>query len=69
MGLISAVEWELLLRAVARKDVRGDDDYNILVRSLFLYEYRDAQGRWFGINPLLTETDRYQTWRAQQADS
>ena len=67
MGLISETEWELLLRAVSRKDVQGDDDYNILVRSLFLYEYRDALGRWFGINPLLAETERYQTWQAQQA--
>ena len=28
------------------------------MRSLFLYEYRDVQGRWFGINPLLAETER-----------
>jgi hypothetical protein len=69
MGLISADEWEVLLRAVSRQDVQGDEDYNILVRSLFLYEYRDAQGRWFGINPLLTETERYQTWKAQQTQS
>lgn len=66
MGLISEGEWKLLLRAVSRKDVQGDDDYNILVRSLFLYEYRDAQGRWFGINPLLAETERYQSWQAQR---
>lgn len=65
MGLISDREWNLLFQAVSRKDVGGDEDYNILVRSLFLYEYRDAQGRWFGINPLLAETDRYQSWLAQ----
>jgi hypothetical protein len=65
MGLISSDEWDLLRRAVTRQDVQGDEDYNILVRSLFLYEYRDAKGRWFGINPLLAETERYQTWKSQ----
>ncbi|MGB3138227.1 MAG: ATP-binding protein [Nodosilinea sp.] len=66
MGLVSDHEWDLLLQAVSRQDVQGDEDYNILVRSLFLYEYRDAQGRWFGLNPLLAETDRYRSWLAQQ---
>ena len=67
MGLVSESEWDLLLQAVSRQDVHGDEDYNVLVRSLFLYEYRDAQGRWFGLNPLLAETDRYRSWLAQQA--
>lgn len=66
MGLVSDREWTLLLQAVSRQDVQGNEDYDILVRSLFLYEYRDAQGRWFGLNPLLAETQRYQHWRAQQ---
>jgi hypothetical protein len=65
MGLMSDQEWQLLLRAVSRQDVQGNEDYNILVRSLFLYEYRDAEGRWFGINPLLAETPPYQAWRSQ----
>ncbi|PZV20049.1 MAG: KAP family P-loop domain-containing protein [Leptolyngbya sp.] len=69
MGLVSEQEWDLLLQAVSRQDVQGDEDYNILVRSLFLYEYRDAQGRWFGLNPLLAETDRYRSWLAQQPRS
>ncbi|MGF1569615.1 MAG: ATP-binding protein [Nodosilinea sp.] len=68
MGLVSDREWDLLLQAVSRQDVQGDEDYNILVRSLFLYEYRDGQGRWFGINPLLAETSRYQSWLAQSAE-
>ncbi|NJL46228.1 MAG: AAA family ATPase [Leptolyngbyaceae cyanobacterium SM2_5_2] len=65
VGLVSDHEWTLLLQAVSRQAVQGDEDYNVLVRSLFLYEYRDPQGRWFGINPLLTETTRYQSWLAQ----
>ena len=44
MGLISEVEWELLLRAVSRKDVQGDDDYNILVRSLFFVRISRCPG-------------------------
>lgn len=66
-GLISDDEWTELLRAVGNRAVQGDIDYNLLVRSLFLYEYRDAQGRWFGINPLLTESERYQTWLRERS--
>lgn len=66
LGLVSDDEWELLFEAVSRRAVQGDADYNLLVRSLFLYEYRDDLGRWFGLNPLLAESDRYQTWQAQQ---
>ncbi|MEB3289923.1 MAG: ATP-binding protein [Leptolyngbya sp.] len=66
-GLISDEEWTVLLRAVGNRAVQGDTDYNLLVRSLFLYEYRDAQGRWFGINPLLTGSERYQTWLRERS--
>lgn len=66
LGLVSDDEWELLFEAVSRRAVQGDTDYNLLVRSLFLYEYRDDQGRWFGLNPLLAESDRYQTWQSRQ---
>ncbi len=65
-GLISDEEWATLLRAVSNQAVQGDADYNLLVRSLFLYEYRDDQGRWFGLNPLLAESDPYRTWLAQR---
>ena len=43
-----------LLRAVAeKKKVAGDDGYKTLIRSMFVYEYRDWQGSWFDINPIL----------------
>jgi hypothetical protein len=28
---------------------------------MFVYEYRDELGRWFGINPALAETARFRT--------
>lgn len=62
-GLVLAItenEWELLRQVVQRQSVSGDDGYQILLRSLFVFEYQDKQGRWFGINPLLAETSNFQ---------
>jgi hypothetical protein len=46
-------EWELLRLVMERKKVSGDDGYHTLIRSMFVYEYRDAAGSWFDINPIL----------------
>lgn len=62
-GLVLAItedEWELLRQVVQKQSVSGDDGYQILLRSLFVFEYQDKQGRWFGINPLLAETGNFQ---------
>ncbi|MEH2054290.1 ATP-binding protein [Nostoc sp.] len=48
-------EWKLLRQVQQRKWVSGDDGYRILVHSRFVYEYRDTQGSWFEINPILAE--------------
>ncbi len=64
IGLIDAREWKLLFEAITAGDEQGNEAYNPLLRSLFLYEYRDSDGRWLGLNPVLTETKRYQQWQA-----
>lgn len=46
-------EWEVLRRVVQRKNVKGEEDYRLLLRSLFVYEYQDSEGSWFDINPIL----------------
>jgi hypothetical protein len=56
-ALVSAIkddEWELLQQIVEKQSLSPEESY--LLRSLFLFEYRDAQRRWFGINPLLAES-------------
>ncbi|MEL6492035.1 MAG: ATP-binding protein [Cyanobacteria bacterium J06621_3] len=65
-ALIDATEWQLLFKAISGGDSEGNADYNPLLRSLFLYEYRDDEGRWFGLNPILTETKRYRNWQADR---
>ena len=64
LGLIDAQEWQLIFEAISEGDEQGNAAYNSLLRSLFLYEYRDRDGRWLGLNPVLTETKRYQLWQA-----
>ncbi len=53
-------EWDLLSQVVYKQHVRGEREYQVLLRSMFVYEYRDELGRWFGINPALAETARFQ---------
>ncbi|MEL7036317.1 MAG: ATP-binding protein [Cyanobacteria bacterium J06592_8] len=49
-------ELELLRRVAKDKKVTGDDGYQKLIRSMFVYEYRDAQGSWFDVNPILKDS-------------
>jgi len=63
VALIDASEWQLLFEAISGEADQGNESYNPLLRSLFLYEYRDDDGRWFGLNPILTETKRYRNWQ------
>ena len=52
-------EWRMLAQVMRQQTIRGEQEYQILLRSLFVYEYQDQQGRWFGINPALAETQRF----------
>ncbi|MGC9504542.1 ATP-binding protein, partial [Baaleninema sp.] len=47
-------EERTLLKRVAReKRIDNNEAYRTLVRSLFVFEYRDDNGAWFDVNPLL----------------
>ncbi len=48
-------EWNLLQRVIQSKSIRGETDYQGMLRSLFVFEYRDAEGCWFDINPILAD--------------
>ena len=48
-------EWELLRQVAQTQKVTGDDGYQKLIRSMFVYEYRDDEGSWFDINPILKD--------------
>ncbi len=53
---ISDDEWELLRQVKKRKKVRGDLEYQTLIHSRLVFEYRDASGEsWFDINPILAD--------------
>ncbi|MBT9315110.1 ATP-binding protein [Leptothoe spongobia] len=54
-------EWALLEKVTQTNAVTGEDEYHSLLRSLFVFEYRtDDNGRWFDVNPLLTEVPKLQ---------
>ncbi|MEO1400176.1 MAG: ATP-binding protein [Cyanobacteria bacterium J06635_1] len=46
-------EWALLREVHRTKAVRGEGEYQALLRSLFVFEYRDAGQTWFDLNPVL----------------
>ncbi|MFP5273930.1 P-loop NTPase fold protein [Coleofasciculus sp.] len=54
-------EWALLRRVADEKKVTGDEGYEQLIRSMFVYEYRDRQGSWFVINPILAEAEEFKS--------
>ena len=54
---IEPYEWELLRQVMKTKKVTGDDGYQTLIRSMFVYEYRDPQNTWFDINPILEDAE------------
>ncbi|OSO90859.1 KAP family P-loop domain-containing protein [Cylindrospermopsis raciborskii CENA303] len=56
---ITPDEWELLREVRKTKTYRGEEQYDILLRSLFVFEYRDDQGSWFDINPILLENSEF----------
>ncbi len=50
---ITDEEWALLRQVHQRKQVAGDNSYDLLISSMFVYEYRDEVGSWFDLNPVL----------------
>lgn len=46
-------EFRKHLQVHAQKAVIGEEGYQTLLRSLFVFEYRDENGAWFGLNPIL----------------
>jgi AAA ATPase domain len=52
---ISDEEWELLRQVQQKKKVSDDLGYQKLIRSRFVFEYRDNGESWFEVNPILEE--------------
>jgi hypothetical protein len=53
-------EWESLRRVMQTQRVTGDEGYQTLIRSMFVFEYQDDRGSWFDINPLLKDAPELQ---------
>lgn len=57
---ISEEEWQLLRQVKQTKEVSDDKGYQKLIRSRFVFEYRDKGKTWFDINPILAEAQKLQ---------
>jgi hypothetical protein len=56
---ITEDEWQLLRELAQQKTFRGHENYELLIRSMFVFEYRDDDGSWFDINPILRESKEF----------
>lgn len=48
-------KWELLREIEAKKQITKENGYATLLRSMVVFEYRDRNGSWFDINPILKD--------------
>ena len=58
-------EWAILHRVSQSQRVRGEDGHQMLLRSLFVFEYRDDEGLWFDVSPVLRETKQFKALQAE----
>ncbi len=56
---IEPEEWEMLRQVSATKKLSGQMEYQTLLRSLWVLEYRHTQGLWHDINPILAEAKEF----------
>ncbi len=56
---ITEDEWEWLREVAQQKSLRGEEKYQTLVRDMFVFEYRDSEGSWFDVNPILREATEF----------
>jgi AAA ATPase domain len=60
MLAVTEDHWQLLRQIRQQKMLGEEPQYQTLLRSLFVFEYRDGQGRWFDVNPALAEAKELQ---------
>ena len=58
---IKDYEWELLRQVREYKRVKQEPEYQTLLRNMLVFEYRNDEGPWFDINPVLAEAKELQT--------
>ena len=52
---ITQDEWELIAKVKQDKRVRGELEYQTLIKSQFVFEYEYQNVSWFDINPILDD--------------
>jgi hypothetical protein len=57
---ISSEEWALLRQVQQSRRVGSDPAYQTLIRRRLVFEYRDDDGSWFDINPILVDANELQ---------
>jgi hypothetical protein len=53
-------EWDLLRQVYQTRRVGPDVGYQTLIRRRLVFEYRDGDGSWYTVNPILIEATELQ---------
>nr|WP_322708795.1 P-loop NTPase fold protein [Nostoc sp. ChiSLP03a]MDZ8209910.1 AAA family ATPase [Nostoc sp. ChiSLP03a] len=56
---ITPDEWKVLREVAQKKSLRGHERYELLLRSMFVFEYRNEDSSWFDVNPILAEAKEF----------
>jgi len=59
--VVTDTEWQSLVWVSQQLPI-DQEELRTLCRSLFVLEYNDDQGRWFNVNPLLAEAEKFQAF-------
>lgn len=60
---ITEDEWDLLYQVKQEKNFApGHDNYQKLIRNLLVYEYRDENGSWYDVNPVLAQAKQFKSY-------
>ncbi|WP_413173034.1 P-loop NTPase fold protein [Anabaena azotica] len=53
-------EWQLLKEIhQSKRRIQGDQEYEDLIKNIWVFEYVDSEGSWFDINPILQEAKEF----------
>lgn len=58
LGITDEV-WSLLQQVSQDKTVTGEVEYQNLIHSMFVFEYRESTESWFDVNPILLEAKKF----------
>ena len=62
---IEDIEWTMIMEVDKRKSLKGEEECQTLLPSMFIFEYQDSKGSWYDVNPALAMTKEFRIRKKQ----